>query len=88
MTLFDLYCVYKCYNDLEIIKVDKDNNTIETITGEKAVLSQDKTLWGGEVLGMRAYPIQSEENAYFMDNEMRMMVKAKVKVWVRYNNEK
>lgn len=83
MTLYDLLCVYRNYNDLEVIVVDKDNNTIETINGDKVLFSENRALLKIEVLGMRAYPIQSEENAYFMDNEMRMMVRAKVKVWVR-----
>lgn len=84
MTLYDLICVYKQYNDLEILVCEKQGwGVIETIKGENLVYDKYAQLLDKEVLGMRAIPYQSEENAYFMDNEMRVMIRAKVKVWVR-----
>ena len=86
MTLIDLFKAYRCYNDLEIIVCDSDNNEAEIIAGDEVcqiVYGDNNAYLDKEVLGMRAVPYQSEENAYFMDSEMRIMVKAKVKVWVR-----
>jgi translation elongation factor P/translation initiation factor 5A len=78
MKLIDLLCVYKTYNDIVVI----DTRTREEIACEKIVSNEIKEYLQAKVIGMRAIPYQSEDNAYFMDNEMRIMVKAKVNVWV------
>lgn len=87
MKLIDLLRVLFDMQNTEIVLCDKQNKEIERMSRMDFVYNrekqQDSDLSHFEVIGVKTQIIQTEEIAYFMDTEARIMLAVKTIIGVR-----
>ena len=81
--LIDIVNLYD-FNYIEI-NVYKDNKIMSTIKGEELVYNaNNNNLLEKVVVGIRTQPYMSDEITYFVGGEMRLMLRAKTIINVRW----